>query len=253
MSLDQIFEAMHDFVVGRASLDATAGHLGIDAAAAQRLRIYRRGYSAAIAGSAAVLFPITQQLVIARAGEDAWNRLVDAVGTDHPTSGHRFLAAPLVTLLGGPIARDLALPAWLGELADLEVSERRVFGAPDVALPDQLCVVAPLALRPYRFDVFSVRTASDPTTVVPAERTNLVAVWRTPDHLRFTKPLGSLAVRILRAIHKDGARGFTDLLATPGISRSRVIEAARNLREIGLLRGDRAQLGPIDEMPYSAA
>lgn len=244
MSLAQIFESMQALIVGAESHEAAAIKLYGDARSldAQRLTVYRHHYLWKLDTSTNGLFPITRRIVMSRIGLEGWRRLQVIVGREHPFPNIAFSTAGLVTVLAGPHAQALGLPAWLGELADLELYRRRLNHAPDppaASSPDGgLRVARPHFIREYQHDVNQVRRAPDPTTVEPPVTPTTVILWRTADGRCGSGTVNPIDLRIVAAIDTTGSLDVEAFVAESNgaLSTERVRSGLAKLLEFGLVQ-----------------
>ena len=240
MTLAVVHTAMEAFVTGRLPLREAAAAMSLDPVSARRLAIYRNSYLRYVAGGVDSVFPATRAVVVHRCGESTWLDLV-ATFSDRAELEDNFVAvAAFVAFLDAPPRPEVllaALPAWLSELADLELSQSLVYFAADEAERMDLHVAGPRRLRGYGFDVLSVKRASDPAAASPEERPAITAIWRDrADRVR-TESLGPTALRILQAVQLGGERGLAELAASSGLSPEKVQTATAHLLKLGILRG----------------
>jgi hypothetical protein len=206
MNLDDVCEAMCTLVTGDAE-ECLPVHLfgNMSVKDARRLAVYRNNYRGGLADNLKKLFSVTSQVIQTRFGKKAWARFVDEVAKRGPLPNLRLGGAVLVDVLAGPAGVELGLPPWIAELANVEVTQRRVFLAPDVPAPTEVSVNPVMELIECQYDVMSVRSAEDPTTVVPDAIPTSIAIWRMADGERRTRILGPVEVEILRYVAKEGA------------------------------------------------
>lgn len=240
MNLASIQHTMFDYVLGRKSHAETARELGLEEAspAAERLSVWRRAYVHTLRESAAALFPTTHKVVVGRLGESAWSQLVARVGRERPPVETRFAASGLVDILRAT-CEALTLPTWVADLADLELTERRIGAAPAPVVPPAqerraLRLVAPFGLRRYRSDVSVVRRAEEPAGVEPEANATVIAIWRSTDGVRRTLRLSATGLRVLQAVDSSDA-ALAALLAGP--LGQRASSALARFRELGLVVG----------------
>jgi hypothetical protein len=233
MNLASIHEVMHSLMLGTTTPEAAASHLygkGRPVAEAARdvarLRIHRRGYLHKIDAVATDLFPVTKKVVVARFGEGTWKALLRVMGSVQTMSEVRFPGASLVSTLAGASAGALGLPAWVSELAELELVERRISIAPDVAPAQELALASVHALRDFRYDVLAVKLSEDPTAIVPAARPNVVAIWRSERGTRHTHRLSAGELRVVRAVYRAGHDGLRALIMQAHDEQRPTLEAA---------------------------
>jgi hypothetical protein len=207
MSLENVYDAMCAYVTGTAAEECQPVHMfgNMSAKDARRLAVYRNNYRGGLADNLRKLFPVTSKVINTRFGHPAWERFVDEVAKRGPLPNLRLGGAVLVDVLAGPVTAELGLPPWISELANVEVTQRRIFLAPDEVLPEGLTVNPVLALLECRYDVMRVRSASDPTTVDPELSPNVIGIWRTSEGERRTRVLGPVELAILRYVQKEHA------------------------------------------------
>lgn len=241
MNLADVQETMHDFVIGRVPHHQACRQLGFsaDSTEGQRLKIWRRAYAFMFDDNAKTLFPVTRKVFVSVAGEPAWSSLVERLGTESPPDDVCFASAGLVERLAD---EKLGVPAWVPELADFELAERRVFLAPDVSRPAEfdacaIRIAAPLLLRRYSFDVFAVRNAPDPTQVAPKQAAIAVAIWRHPDGTRRSMCLTATGARVLATLNNGGIEALEALAAANAAMQRRCIEALRKFLSVSLIQG----------------
>lgn len=199
MKLEDSLEAMASLLAGRASSDATAGRLGIEA---HGLSFYARLAKMARESLLSGMFPHSRHAVVVRSSEERWRALVEEYFEKHPERRFvRHLNAAAFPAFLGAIA---AAPPWLGEIADLEWHEWQAEIAardPSDDDPDQgpLRVASTLRLRSYAHDVVGwideAEREGDPARV-PV----VCAFWQDRDALSFRNALSSRHLEAIEAV-----------------------------------------------------
>lgn len=214
MKLAPFFEVMAPFLNGHAEHEPTVRALyrgdARHARDAARLAIYgnfcRIHRSDALSG----VHSETHAEALKLSGEPLWQKIADGFFREHPMR-HAELnenAAELSAWLRANAA-PLALPAWLGELAELEWWEWRTMIAEDAAAdaaPDAgpLRLATTVELRPFTHDL--VGWLDDERLAPAPEATDtLVLFWRDRD---LTARRGNATVEelaLLRLVHEGKA------------------------------------------------
>lgn len=183
MKLAQFYQTIAPYLEGRAGHDATVRALFGDAppAEANRLRIYERFCRSHRQTATAGVHQVLREWVVAQAGRERWDALVEAYFVAHPmqhveiNENGAHLAAFLATRSDVP-------PEWAA-LADFEWWEWQTLSAPDSpddASPDEgpLRLGATVELRPYAWNFVDWLDADGERAPAPAREDVLVLFWR---------------------------------------------------------------------------
>ena len=240
MKLLPFFDAISPFLTGKAShaqaVDALYGGPQAGEKDAARLAIYGNFCAIHRHEAAGGVHRETKEAVVRIAGEPLWERLVEQFFAAHPMR-HAELndnAAGLAAWLqanGAP----LGLPAWVGELAELEWWEWRTqIAADDPAdqTPGEgpLRLASTVELRPFHHDLVGWldegREAGQPA---PAQQEVVVLFWRDADLDPLRANASPEELQLLALVHgrakvdADGPLGETlDDLRAAGILLGRL-------------------------------
>jgi hypothetical protein len=214
MTLEEFFQTVGPFVVGRTPhADAVrALYPGAEprGAAADRLRIYARTYQRKNLATTDRMLARCREAVLRSVNLHAWQDLVLAYFAQHP---QRHFTQALCFDHVADFLLDYApragLPAWLSELADLEVWTRytsRAPDSPDDSPPDAgpLRVGSTVRLRNHRYDVVSWLDEGDDRCDAPAARRTVVMFWRDRRLDVHRVSIGRMEVSILRGVWRGG-------------------------------------------------
>lgn len=246
MKLGPFFETITPFLEGRidharvseALWPADPARGGVDG---ERLAIYGRfchGHRLSVLG----IFSETRAALVARGGEDAWERLVEGYFAAHPMRHFELNengAAFPDWLAGETEARGL--PPWLASVADAEWWVWRVEYEADPegasgAGEGPLRIAPHVELRPYAYDVAGwlegepAERASE-----PEPRETLCLFWRDRDldgRFAIARPV---ELALLKALSEG--MPIEELAGATGVPLAALLATASDLRDAGILDG----------------
>jgi hypothetical protein len=256
MNLQQFFEEIAPFLDGRRTAQAAAARLyGPEVPPRsprdpERLAIYADSYRAVGLEMLSATFPVVRAWA-SGPGRPSWPELVRAYLRAHPPREVRYVQAGVhFPDFLDEVAAERSLPAWLPELADLELWHRLSMAAldPEASDPEAgpLRLTSTLEIRDYHHDLLEWLDA-DPRPDGPRPRRTLVMFWRTRRGAEARRAtVGLIALAVIRMIRR-GAPG-PEAIAGRIPSPAEVDAACGELRRAGVIEGtERPTRG--EEMP----
>jgi hypothetical protein len=208
VKLAHFFQTIAPYLEGRAGFEETSRALFGKSPLPDtpRLAIYERFCRAHRQTATAGVHQYVRDLVVAQAGRERWDALVEAYFVAHPMR-HVEINANGAQLAAFLAARPDVPPLW-SALADFEWWEWQTLSAKDDpadATPDEgpLRLASTVELRPYGWD-FVTWLDAEQRAPAPEEREVLVLFWRNRQ-LDARRELASVAeLQVLKAVSEGG-------------------------------------------------